>query len=302
MKISIVLGFLTCDNYPMHLTQIDIKHKLAIARQFSRAAHTYDQSAIIQQEVGVRLLERLDLIKLDPAVILDLGSGTGFFTSALSQKYPKAHIIKLDIAEHMLHFSSPKNSICGDGENLPLKNHSVDFIFSNCVFHWFVNPQKVLAEIRRVLKPEGLLLFSTFGPDTLKELRESFSTIDQQTHVNNFIDMHHIGDMLVQTQLHDPVMDMEMITLTYKNLMGLMRDIKDTGENLVYRQEPRGLSTKKTLDKLIDAYEYYRTEDNLLPATFEVIYGHAWASGETFLHQADEEGIVHFPVADLQML
>lgn len=286
----------------MHLIQTEIKYKLAVARQFSRAARTYDQAAIIQQEVGSRLLERLDLIKLDPKLILDLGSGTGFFTPALAQKYPKAHILKLDIAEKILRFSSSKNAICGDGENLPLKNHSVDFIFSNCTFHWFVNPQKVLAEIHRVLKPEGLLLFSTFGPDTLKELRESFSTIDQNMHVNAFIDMHHIGDMLVQTQLHDPVMDMEMITLTYENVMGLIRDLKDTGSNQVYRKESMGLSPKETLNKLINAYEYYRTTEGLIPATFEVIYGHAWASGETFLQKADEEGVVRFPVADLQEL
>jgi malonyl-CoA O-methyltransferase len=291
----------------MNLLQNAHKHKVAIARHFNRAAPTYNQAAIIHQEVGTRLLERLDLIKLNPSVILDLGSGTGFFAPALAHKYPKAHIIKLDIAKSMLQFSQKTNpaqhfSICGDGEYLPLKNHSVDFVFSNCVFHWFVNPQKVLAEIRRVLKPEGLLLFSTFGPDTLKELRESFSTLDQDTHVNTFIDMHHIGDMLIQTQLLDPVMDMEMITLTYQNLMGLIQDLKDTGENYVNRERPIGLSPKSTLDRLINAYEHYRTTDGLLPATFEIIYGHAWCSGETFLHQADEEGVIHFPIADLQIL
>ncbi|HXH54278.1 MAG TPA: malonyl-ACP O-methyltransferase BioC [Gammaproteobacteria bacterium] len=291
----------------MNLSQNAHKYTLALARHFNRAAHTYNQAAIIHQEVGMRLLDRLDLIKLDPNIILDLGSGTGFFTPSITKKYPKAHIVKLDIAENMLRLSNKDNpsqytSICGDGEYLPLKDHSIDFVFSNCVFHWFVNPHKVLSEIRRVLKPEGLLLFSTFGPDTLKELRESFSTIDQKIHVNTFMDMHHIGDMLIQTQLLDPVMDMEMITLTYQNLMGLIQDLKDTGENYVNRQEPIGLIPKSTLDQLIKAYAHYRTGDGLLPATFEVIYGHAWCSGETFLHQADEEGVIHFPIADLQIL
>lgn len=291
----------------MNLSQNAYKHKLALARHFSRAANTYNQAAIIHQEVGMRLLDRLDLIKLDPGVILDLGSGTGFFAPHLTQKYPKARIVKLDIAENMLRFSNKKNfaqhtSVCGDGEYLPLKNHSVDFVFSNCVLHWFVNPQKVLAEIRRVLKPEGLVLFSTFGPDTLQELRESFSIIDRNTHVNTFMDMHHIGDMLIQTQLLDPVMDMEIITLTYQNLMGLIQDLKNTGENCVNREESIGLSSKGTIDKLINAYEHYRTRDGLLPATFEIIYGHAWCSGNTTLHQADEEGVIHFPIADLQIL
>jgi malonyl-CoA O-methyltransferase len=133
-------------------------------------------------------------------------------------------------------------------------------------------------------------------------LRESFATLDQHTHVNAFIDMHHIGDMLVQTQLLDPVMDMEMITLTYQNLNGLIQDLKATGENLVLRQEPTGLSPKETLNNLINAYECHRTTNNLLPATFEVIYGHAWVSEETFLHQADENGVIYFPAADLQVL
>ena len=292
----------------MHLSQNTRKYKLALARYFSRAAHTYNQAAIIHQEVGRRLLDRLDFINFDPSVILDLGSGTGFFAAPLTEKYPKAYIIKLDIAENMLKFKNRKDifakdmPVCADAEYLPLKNHSVDFIFSNCVFHWFINPQKVLSEIRRVLKPEGLLLFSTFGPDTLKELRESFSLIDPNTHVNTFIDMHHIGDMLIQRQLLEPVMDMEMITLTYPNLMGLIQDLKDTGENYVNRQESIGLSPKGTLNKLINTYEYYRTTDGLLPATFEIIYGHAWCPQNTGLHQADENGVIHFPISDLQML
>ncbi len=291
----------------MHLSQNTQKYKLAITRHFNRAALTYNQGAIIHQAVGTRLLDRLDLIKLEPDLILDLGSGTGSFSQALTHKYPKAHIIKLDIAENMLQFSNQNHfaqhvSVCGDGEFLPLKNHSVDFVFSNGVFHWFVDQQKVLAEIRRVLKPEGLLLFSTFGPDTLQELRESFLIIDQNMHVNNFMDMHNIGDMLVQTQFLDPVMDMETITLAYRNLSHLRQDLKDTGENYVFRENPMGIIPKKTLERLINAYEHYRMKDGLLPATFEVIYGHAWCSGETLLHAADEEGIVRFPIADLQIL
>ncbi len=291
----------------MNLLQNTHKHKAAITKNFNRAAYTYNQAAIIHQEVGTRLLERLDLIKLEPNVILDLGSGTGFFAQKLTDKYPKAHIIKLDIAKSMLQFSNQNHfaqhvAVCSDGECLPFKSRSVDFVFSNCVFHWFSDLQRALAEIHRVLKPEGLLLFSTFGPDTLKELRECFSTIDCNTHVNTFIDMHHIGDMLLQTQFLDPVMDMEMITITYKKCLDLIRDLKKTGENYVIRQKRIGLNPKDTLDKLINAYEYYRTSESVLPATFEVIYGHAWCSGNTRLHQANNEGIIHFPIADLKTL
>ncbi len=272
----------------MHLPLTPFKSS-EIAAHFDRAAQSYDQAAIIQQEVGLRLLERLDLIKCDPAIILDLGCGTGFLTPTLAQRYPKARIIDLDLSEGMLGIAkknkaSQQHAVCGDAEYLPIKNRSVDFILSNCVFHWFCNPQNALAEIRRVLKPDGLLLFSTFGPDTLKELRAS----------DPFIDMHHIGDLLLEYQLQDPVVDMEMITLMYQNFAGLISDLKDTGEDLA-------LQLNMT-EKLINADESYRGHDNQLPATFEVIYGHAWVSSKTPLQQADEEGVIRFPIADLQIL
>lgn len=294
METPIALVVLTCDNYPMHLPLTSSKSSVEIAAHFNRSAQSYDHAAIIQQEVGLRLLERLDLIKCDPAVILDLGCGTGFLSSTLAQRYPKAHIIELDLSEGMLgvakkNKTSQKHAVCGDAEYLPFKSHSVDFIFSNCVFHWFCNPQNALAEIRRVLNPDGLLLFSTLGPDTLKELRNSIPMT-----INPFIDMHHIGDMLIQHQLQDPVMDMEMITLTYQHLTGLISDLKNTGEDLI-------LELNMT-EKLTTAYEQYRTPDNQLPATFEVIYGHAWASSETLLQQADIDGVIRFPVSDLQIL
>jgi len=291
----------------MHSVQTS-SSKQAIARNFNRAATTYDSAAIIQQEIGKRLLERLEFIKIDPTVILDLGSGTGFISSALEKKYPKAHLVNLDLAEGMVNFSKKNHHsfnqsyICGDGEFLPLNNHSIDFVFSNCALHWFFNPQKVLEEICRILKPEGLLLFSSFGPDTLKELGESFATLDQDTHINTFIDMHDLGDMLLQTKLSDPVMDMECLRLTYKNITGLIQDLKLTGAGYVYKKQKTGLSPKNTLDKLKTAYEYYRDPTSLLPATFEVIYGHAWATVETMLHTADEEGVIRIPLTHVQHL
>ena len=154
-----------------------LQQKLAIARNFSKAAPTYDEAAVLQQEIGQRLLERLELIKLFPTTILDLGSGTGFFSQALSQKYPKAIVLNADIAEGMINvakhtrYSSAQFYVCADGDHLPIKSQSIDFVFSNCALHWFFAPQTVFNEIHRVLKPEGLLLFSTFGPDTLKELK-----------------------------------------------------------------------------------------------------------------------------------
>jgi len=211
----------------MHNNPIHSKQKLAIARNFSRAASTYNEAAIIQQEIGKRLIERLDLIKMNPDIIIDLGGGTGAHSLALGQKFPKAKILNVDIAEGMLQFaslSSKSNSccLCADGEFLPIQNQSIDFIFSNCTLQWLTDPHVIFTEIRRVLKPNGLFLFSSFGPDTLKELRESFAVIDTEKHVNVFADMHDIGDILLHTKFLDPVMDMEIITATYRDLMVLI--------------------------------------------------------------------------------
>lgn len=262
------------------------RQKLAIARNFSKAASTYDQAAIIQQEVGQRLLERLELIKLSPTTILDLGSGTGFFSQALSKKYPDAIVLNTDISEGMINFAkqvrhSPKQfHLCADGDYLPIKSHSIDFFFSNCALSWFFLPRTVFKEIRRLLKPEGLLLFSTFGPDTLQELKACFNMLDDKEHINPFIDMHDIGDMLLQEGLLGPVMDMEHITLAYKDIQTLINDLKLTGARFVNNlpSNSRGLFTPRYFQKLLSLYaRHFQDADQKFSATFEVIYGHAWA-------------------------
>jgi len=268
------------------------KQKLKIARNFSRAASTYDQVSVLQQEVGLRLLERLDLIKLQPTTILDLGSGTGSLSKILSQKYPEAIVLNTDIATGMIHFaqmthaSDNQRYLCGDGDDLPIKTHSIDFAFSNCALHWFLTPETVFKEIDRILKPKGLFLFSTFGPDTLKELRQCFKMLDQEGSVNLFIDMHHMGDMLLQEKFLDPVMDMEIITLTYKNAIELIRDLKLTGSHTVNtpKTKPQGLLTASRLNQFLKCYEKDRNAEQRLPATFEVIYGHAWSGKSSTIH------------------
>ncbi len=283
-------------------------NKRTIAKNFSRAAPTYDKYAVLQQEIGKRLLERLDLIQINPSLILDIGSGTGFSTKRLAEKYPSAQILNLDIAKGMLSvarevcLNKQHAYLCADGEYLPIKDHSIDFIFSNCVLPWFPDPQKVFQEIHRTLKPEGVLFFSTFGPDTLQELRQSFTNIDTEPHVNDFLDMHEIGDLLLKDLFIDPVVDREILTLTYKNIRGLKQDLKLTGAHHVHSIKPRGLSPKHTLSQLTHSYEAYRTPAGLLPATFEVIYGHAIAATPTDLHRANAAGVIHIPIQHLHHL
>ncbi len=178
-------------------------------RAFERAAATYDAAAALQNEVGSRLVERLDFIRMQPRRILDLGAGTGVFTRVLGRRYRRADVTALDIAPAMLQQARARGGwwrraprcVCGDAEALPFADASFDFIFSNLMLQWCVDLPAALRELRRVLAPGGLLMFTTLGPDTLGELRASWSAVDGYTHVNPFIDMHDVGDALLLASL-----------------------------------------------------------------------------------------------------
>lgn len=257
--------------------------KKDIKASFNKAASTYDSAAFFQNEVADRLLERLNYIKLNPAVILDLGAGTGYSIKKLEQRYKKAKLIALDLAENMLHHAKQekkwfdrKRFICSDAESLPFKNESVDLIFSNLMLHWCNNIPQAIAEIHRILKPDGLLLFSTLGPDTLFELRESWQKVDQEIHVHSFSDMHLLGDELQRSQFKDPVMDMEYITVHYNDVKKIFLDLKDLGTQNIATQRVRGLTGKKKFDRFVHFYEQLRNEEGFIPLTYEVVYGTAW--------------------------
>ncbi len=263
--------------------------KSSLRRSFERAAQSYDAAAVLQHEVCRRMDERLDLIKHQPLTILDAGSGTGNALPALRARYPKARVIALDLALGMLQRGREKiagpwwksilkqqvSPLCGDMEGLPLKAGSVDLVWSNLALQWMNDPDKAFAEFHRVLAPGGLLLFSTFGPDTLKELRAAYSGVDKHTHVSRFMDLHDIGDILVKRGFVDPVMDMEPFTLTYDDARAVMRDLKAIGAHNVTHTRPPGLTGRARLAAVTAAYEAFR-HDGKLPATFEVVYGHAW--------------------------
>ena len=261
------------------------KRQLRLA--FERAAPTYEEAAGLQQEVGRRLVERLDLIRLRPARILDLGAGTGEFSQALMQRYRHSRVIALDLAVNMLRRARQRGGwfrrpgcVCGDAERLPFAADSFDFIFSNLMLQWCLDLGSVFTELRRVLAPGGLLMFTTFGPDTLKELRASWGVVDGHTHVNTFIDMHDIGDALLRARWAEPVMDTERLTVTYREARTLMQDLKHLGAHNVTAGRPRGLTGQRRLQRVLQAYESYRL-DGLLPASYEVVYGHAWAPHDT---------------------
>ena len=269
------------------MNEFEIDKKL-MRRAFSRAANSYDATAVLQREVCTRMLERLEYIKLQPARILDVGSGTGWGTRQLMAKYPAAQMIALDIAIGMLRnargqsswwqklFSNEKSvAICADVEALPIASSSLDMVWSNLTVQWCNDLPATIVDLHRVLKVDGLLMFSTFGPDTLKELRQAFHGVDAHNHINRFADMHDIGDMLSHGGFAEPVMDMEYLTLTYGDVRSVLHDLKAIGANNATAGRSQGLMGKNAWKMLVENYEKLR-RDGKLPATYEVIYGHAW--------------------------
>ena len=284
----------------MNANEID-SYRIDKARartSFGRAANTYDAAAILQKQVREEMFNRLDLVKLTPHTILDAGCGTGAASHALQKRFVKSQVISLDFALPMLQktrvgsdntglmhqikrmLSGVKhNLVCADIESLPLASKSVDLVWSNLAIQWCNDLDAALLEFYRVLQPEGLLMFSTFGPDTLKELRVATGRQDGMTSVSRFIDMHDIGDALVRAGFSAPVLDVERFTLTYDDVKSVMRDLKSIGAHNATDGRARGLLGRGFLQKLESNYEQYRA-DGKLPATFEVVYGHAWRGQE----------------------
>lgn len=262
------------------------RDQVSMQRNFNKAAAGYDQVAVMQRMVGERLLEHLDVIRLAPRGILDLGSGTGRCAAQLAARYAGARIIQLDLAINMLTRARKARRgagqsllLCADLEKLPLADACVELIFSNLAFQWAADLDRALAEAHRSLRPGGLLLFSTFGPDSLMELRESWAQVDDYVHVNAFIDMHDVGDALLRARFVEPVMETERLTMIYTDGRMLLRELKALGAGNVNAGRRRSLTGKNALNSMLAAYEQ-RFASPGLQASFELVYGHAWAPEE----------------------
>lgn len=286
----------------------DIK-KQRVRDDFSKAAASYDIAAVLQREVCERTLERVDMLKLQPRRVLDVGTATGRSLKGLASRFPDSSMVACDLALPMLlwcrrhHDAGYTNAlVCNDAEQLPFANESVDLIFSSSTFQWCVNLPQVFSECMRVLRIEGVLIFSTFGPDTLHQLRDSFARLDDYRHVHEFVDMHHIGDMLLAEHFTDPVVDMEMIDIQYQSLPQLLQDLKDTGSRGKFgstHATAPGLMGKQKYRTLVQAYEEYRLDNGMLPASYEVIYGYARKSANPAPETADGNE-VRIPADQLQ--
>ena len=282
------------------------KDKHEVLRNFNSAADGYDSAAVLQKTVADRLLERIEIIRLDPARILDLGSGTGMGARQLHKNFRKSQIIQMDFAWKMLAISlrqerrlfSRQSFACADAQCLPFAPGVFDMIYSNLMLQWCNDLDAVFSEVQRISRPGGLFIFSSFGPDTLHELRESWSAVDDDIHVNTFLDMHEVGDALVRAGFENPIMEVEYFTLTYVDVSELLRELKQLGANNTNSGRRRSLTGKDRLKQMIAAYERFRVDDRV-PATYEVVYGHAWRS-EAGGRYLPEDGAYRFPVSAIK--
>jgi malonyl-CoA O-methyltransferase len=283
---------------------LDAQH---VRRHFDRAAASYERAAALQREVAARMLERLELVKITPQVVVDAGSGTGFAARALAHRYPAAGIVALDSSLQMLRQTgrarrlwagfvgrlgaSPLLRVCADLARLPFATGSIDLVCSNLALEWAGPPDAVLREAHRVLARGGLLMFTTLGPDTLKELRAAQGARASTVHA--FMDMHDLGDLLLHTGFAGPVMDMEHVTLTYPDFWSLVRDLRDSGSSSALASRPRGLRGRAWRERMLRQYERER-RDGRLPATFEIVYGHAWKPEQPSRTAADAPAVIRF--------
>ncbi|MCK7593510.1 malonyl-ACP O-methyltransferase BioC [Pseudomarimonas salicorniae] len=279
-----------------------------VRRAFSRAAPDYAATAVLQAEVRTRLLEQLDYLQAAPARILDLGCGPGIASRLLKQRWPKAEVVAMDLALPMLQQARGEQRllrrfarVCADVRALPIADASCDLLFSNLCFQWVEDLPVLLAELRRVLRPNGMLLFSTFAQGTLEELREAFAVADPgQAHVSRFAHVQQIGDAILAAGFRDPVLDTDRFTLTYQHPRELMQELRTIGAGNASQTRRRGLTGPKRMEAVYAAYEAFR-EAGRLPATYEVVYAHAWGpdAGQPRRHAGAE--IASFPVSSLKV-
>lgn len=255
----------------------------AVAASFGAASRRYDAAARLQAEVREELLSRVALLRAPPKAVLDLGTGTGLGALALKRRFRRARVTAADFAPPMLAMARrrsrlwrPIHCVQADARALPFEPASFDLVFTSLMLQWVQPLDVALTQILRVLKPGGLLLASSFGPQTLQELRAAWTAADDDVHVNDFIDMHDFGSALQRAGFTEPVLDVDRHVRHYPDAATLMREIKAIGAHNVNAARRRGLTGRAAFARMNAAYEAQRATAGL-PATWQVVYAVAWA-------------------------
>jgi len=250
--------------------------KNQVAQSFSDAAEHYDDVAVLQRLTADNLFKHLDGFNLDVKHIVDLGAGTGRNLSFLQQRYPDSKLMAVDLATAMLnkakqHTKQQAFFVAGDAEQLPFADDSVDLIYSNLALQW-CNPNLCFSEIARVLRPNGIITFTSLAPLTLYELKKAWASVDKYQHVNEFYSENELLQAIRSAGLVIEKLHQQITKLQYQDVMTLMRDLKTLGAHNVNKGRRRGLTGKKALNQMVESYEQFRDEDNVLPASYDVIY------------------------------
>lgn len=260
----------------------------------------FANSAFLRREIADRMHERLSMVKIEPHFVLDAGSGEGVDLPILQNRFPQATIVALDASHNMLLSTRSAvdarqkkiaQTVCANFAELPFASDALDVLWSNLSLHWHPDPLQVFTEWKRVLGKEGLLMFSCFGPDTLSLLRQAFCEADNYAHVLPFMEMHDLGDRLVQAGFLSPVLDRETITVTYQTAENLLSDVRAFGGNPLHGRR-RNLMGKTRYRRLIDFIESLKDQDGKISLPFEIIYGHAFCSSPEM--EKPVEAPVHF--------
>jgi malonyl-CoA O-methyltransferase len=239
----------------------------------------YAEMAVVARETAVQMRERLSWITLQPEVVIDVHCRTGDSADMLRAHYPAAKIIALDESRRMVNFAKQHHTseiewLCAAADNVPFSSQFADVLQANLVLPWYDTMTTLFAEWHRVLRPKGLLMLATFGPDTLRELHDSALALP------HFIDMHDVGDALVQAGFLDPVLDVDYVTLTYQDSAQLFRELQVTGMIPI------------DADPALVA--------GVLSLTYEIVYAHAWTGAHPAGYRADEAGVVRIPLSGLK--
>lgn len=257
-----------------------------VRRAFDRASRTFETNSAVHADIRDRLIERLDIVRIKPACVLDLGAGAGHGTRELKRRYRSAQVVALDVSAQMLalagarsHFFHRFSRVAADAQQLPLRDASIDLIFSNLMLQWLAQPDAAIAEARRVLKPEGLFTFTSLGPDSLRELRSAWGQANSTQHVHAFIDMHDLGDALMRGGFIEPVMDTQRLTVTYRDWTTLRAELQGSGSTNIAHGRSRGLTGRDANQRAKLAMESQR-RNGVFPVTLEVVFGHAWAGSK----------------------
>jgi malonyl-CoA O-methyltransferase len=267
--------------FPVDDRHADARH---IRRVFSRAARSYDAAAHLARRIGSELVGRLDVVRLQPKTVIDIGTGTGHCARLLEARYRRARVIGIDSAAAMTReaaaqrrWRSRQRYLVAAAERLPMADATAQLAVSNLALMWS-DCRQVFPELHRVLAPGGLLMFTTLGPDTLQELRAAWQTVDSMPHTHPFLDMHILGDALIESGFAEPVMDVERVVVTYPSHNAALSELKRCGWQNVSPQRRWTLTGRNRFEGFVRAYESYCGADGRWPLTFEVVYGHAWAS------------------------